>query len=85
MIEFARAMDDLGIDIDTLCPCGQEEVSHVDHIQPDSLDGTDDFENLRFLGAHCNTSRGNRTDWKPATSWLDAPQWSEPPNAFTTE
>lgn len=56
-----------------LCGCPtrpDEDYNHpryptLDHIQPRSLGGSDDPENLRLACRQCNTLRGNNVDWVP--------------------
>ena len=34
---------------------------HIDHIQPQSMGGSDDYDNLQALCSFCNISKGSRT------------------------
>lgn len=40
--------------------CGSTDDLTIDHVQPWSLGGTDDEDNLQVLCRHCNSSKGNR-------------------------
>lgn len=39
-----------------------DEPWHIDHIEPQSLGGSDDLRNLRLTHESCNMERGNRVD-----------------------
>ena len=60
----------------SLCKCPtrpDEDSNHpryptLDHIQPRSLGGGDELENLRLACRQCNTLRGNNVDWVPELS-----------------
>lgn len=57
----------------SLCQCPTRPDEHynhpryptLDHVQPRSLGGSDDPENLRLACRQCNTLRGNNVDWAP--------------------
>ena len=60
----------------SLCKCPtrpDEDSNHpryptLDHVQPRSLGGGDELENLRLACRQCNTLRGNNVDWVPELS-----------------
>lgn len=53
--------------------CGSDlsGVWHVDHVQPVSLGGTDDLENLQALCIACNLSKGAKQQIAPRSFWLN--------------
>lgn len=48
--------------------CGTHESLHVDHIHPERLGGTLQFENLQTLCARCNCKKGWRSSQRKATA-----------------
>jgi 5-methylcytosine-specific restriction endonuclease McrA len=68
--------------------CGRDNDGsipfHVDHVQPHSLDGSNEIHNLRALCAPCNLKRGNRVSGDRVT-WFNDRYFSSKKFPTTTE